>query len=253
MRARLFGAPIFCYCSYMEDRKLSLAIRAEGSREKASLYMRFFKTGPGQYGEGDRFLGVTVPRVRDLVRAHPLSLTEAVRLLGSAYHEERLAALITLTHLYEKGDEKVRRAVVREYCTNTPYINNWDLVDVSAHKILGVWALEHEDGVRIMRRFVRSKNMWERRIAIIASFAFLRRGERALTEEFACTVLSDTHDLMHKAVGWALREMGKHCGRNTLSAFLKAHVHEMPRTSLRYAIEHYSARERAAFLRRPRG
>lgn len=237
----------------MEEKKLSRAIRAEGSHEKALLLSRFFKTGPGQYGEGDRFLGVTVPRVRTLVRAHLLSLSEAVRLLQSAYHEERLAALVALTHVYDKGDEKTRRAVVRAYCANTQCINNWDLVDVSAHKILGAWASEHKDGVSIMRRFVRSKNMWERRIAIIASFAFLRRGERALTEEFACTVLSDTHDLMHKAVGWALREMGKHCGRKTLSAFLKAHAHEMPRTALRYAIEHYSARERAAFLRSKRG
>lgn len=233
----------------MQEKKLSRALRATRSAERAHALRRFFKTGVGEYGEGDRFLGVTVPQVRALVRANPLSLLEAVALLRSAYHEERLAALVALTRLYEKGDERVRRAVVRAYCANTRHINNWDLVDVSAHKILGAWALSHEDGVRTMRRFARSRSLWERRIAIISTFAFLREKDCALAREIALVLLHDTHDLMHKAVGWTLREMGKHCGRSTLSAFLAEHAPQMPRTALRYAIEHYSPRERAAFLR----
>lgn len=234
----------------MQEKILSRALRAASSQKRAVVLKRFFKTGPGEYGEGDQFLGISVPQVRALVRAHPLALTEALRLLGSPYHEERLAALVSLVHLYEKGDEKTKRAAVRAYCAHTHHINNWDLVDVSAHKILGAWAYAHRDGVRTIRRLARSRSMWERRIAIISSFAFLSHGECTLTEELARVLLRDKHDLMHKAVGWMLREMGKRCGRKTLTVFLVEHAHEMPRTTLRYAIEHYSPRERAAFLRR---
>lgn len=222
------------------------ALRALHDPARALGSARFFKTGKGQYGEGDRFLGVTVPAQRTVARAHRgLPLPEIEALLASAIHEERLTALVILVDAYAGGDEKTKRACFDLYLRNLAWVNNWDLVDASAHLIVGDWLLTRDR--RLLRELARSKILWERRVAMIATLAFIRAGESEDAFEIATLLLGDTHDLMHKAVGWMLREVGKRAGEDTLRAFLKEHAAEMPRTALRYAIEHFSEAERKAW------
>lgn len=219
------------------------ALRALHDPARALGSARFFKTGKGQYGEGDRFLGVTVPVQRTVARAHRgLPLPEIEALLASAIHEERLTALFVLVDAYEGGDDTTKRACFDLYLRNLAWVNNWDLVDASAHLIVGDWLLTRDR--RILRKLARSKILWERRVAMIATLAFIRAGESEDAFAIATLLLGDTHDLMHKAVGWMLREVGKRAGEDTLRAFLKEHAAEMPRTALRYAIEHFSEAER---------
>jgi 3-methyladenine DNA glycosylase AlkD len=207
---------------------------------------RFFKTGKGQYGEGDRFIGVTVPAQRTVARAHrALPLPEIEALLASPIHEERLTALLILVEAYEGGGEETRRACFDLYLRNLAWVNNWDLVDSSAHLIVGDWLLGRDR--RLLRELARSKILWERRVAMIATLAFIRAGESADAFAIATLLLGDTHDLMHKAVGWMLREVGKRAGEDTLRAYLKEHAARMPRTALRYAIERFPEGERKAW------
>ena len=228
------------------------ALQALHDPARALGSARFFKTGKGQYGEGDRFLGVTVPAQRAVARAHRgLPLPEIEALLASAIHEERLTALVILVDAYTSGDDTIKRACFDFYLRNLAWVNNWDLVDASAHLIVGDWLLTRDR--RLLRELARSKVLWERRVAMIATLAFIRAGESEDAFAIATLLLGDTHDLMHKAVGWMLREVGKRAGEDTLRGFLKERAGEMPRTALRYAIERFSEAERQAWREVKRG
>ena len=223
-------------------------LRALENREQAKHHLRFFRTGPGQYGEGDQFLGLRVPQIRTLAKEFAaLPLKELEKLLASKWHEARLLALVIMVDQYERADERVRDAIFRAYIRNTHRINNWDLVDASARDIVGAHL---EKGSRaLLTRFARSKSLWERRIAMIATHHFIRRGDVRVTFRIAKLLLRDKHDLIHKAAGWMLREAGK-IDRAAEEKFLEAHAADMPRTMLRYAIERFPAAERAGYLAR---
>ena len=215
---------------------------------RAEHSLRFFKTGPGQYGEGDRFLGLTLPQIRAITREYrELPLEELSRLLDSEWHEERLVALIIATEQFHRGDATARRAIYNWYLARTDRINNWDLVDVSAHKIVGAYLIDRSRAP--LRRLARSKLLWDRRIAIIATAAFIREGQFDDTLQIAKMLLGDKHDLMHKAVGWMLREVGKRDVR-VLRAFLDQHAATMPRTALRYSIERFPPALRQKYMKR---
>lgn len=232
-------------------------LKRHASKERAVLNARFFKTGKGQYGEGDRFLGVTVPNTRIVAKQfRDLPMNDVKKLLASPWHEVRLLALIIWTMQFQRGDEKKRKEIFDAYLASTKHINNWDLVDTSAGVIVGELLsvtpspAKERVGVRcaILKKLAKSKSLWERRIAIVATFAFIRRGESELTFTIADLVMNDREDLMHKATGWMLREVGKRCGRGVLIDYLKPRYKTMPRTMLRYAIEHFSAVERKRWL-----
>ena len=208
---------------------------------------RFFKSGPGDYGEGDRFLGVRMPVQRALVREYRgLALDACLTLLGSHWHEARSLALLLMVDLYRHGDEPLRRNIYTAYLANTGFINNWDLVDSSAHLIVGPW-LETRSR-RPLFRLARSPLLWERRIAVLATLHFIRGNDFSTTLELVEGLLNDEEDLMHKACGWMLREVGRRA-RDVETAFLDKHSVTMPRTMLRYAIEHYPPKTRQAYLR----
>ncbi len=227
--------------------KVRAALQALQDPERALGSARFFKTGKGQYGEGDRFLGITVPAQRVVARAHRgMLLAEIEALLASPIHEERLTALLILVNAYAKGDEATKKACFDLYLRNLAWVNNWDLVDSSAHLIVGDWLASRDR--RILRKLARSPTLWERRVAMIATLAFIRDGESDDAFAIATLLLGDTEDLMHKAVGWMLREVGKHASEDALRGYLKEHAAEMPRTTLRYAIERFPAQERQAWL-----
>ena len=204
----------------------------------------FFKTGPGEYGEGDRFLGIRVPDIRAVSKMDDGRL-DVRCLLESEWHEERLLALLVLVRRFERGDEEVKEVIYDFYLTSTRWINNWDLVDLSAYKIVGAWLLARTHAP--LRKLVSSKNLWERRIAIVSTYAFIRAGDLGETFSLSKKLLGDPEDLIHKACGWMLREAGK---RDVveLERFLDAHGRSMPRTMLRYAIEKFPEKRRKQFL-----
>lgn len=209
--------------------------------------MRFFKTGKGEYGEGDVFIGVTVPVARTVAKEHiKLSFPEVKKLLKSSVHEHRLTALLILVERYKKAESKERERISRFYCKHLACVNNWDLVDLSASQLLGAYAHANRDE-GILRTLVLHKNLWHRRIGIVASYAFIKVGNTACTFGLAKLLLDDTEDLMHKATGWMLREAGK-VDKDGLVAFLRVHGSYMPRTMLRYAIERLPERERKMWL-----
>lgn len=223
------------------------ALRAAADPKKAAFFPRFFKTGKGEYGEGDRFIGVTVPEIRKIAKAHAeLPIKDIERLLLSPIHEERLLAVILLAHQFAKQDERGRVEIYRFYLKHAKRVNNWDLVDSSAHKIVGPF-LEGKDD-HILDTLAQSKNLWERRIAIIATLHFICQGNAGKTYRIADRLLHDDHDLIHKAVGWMLRETGKRCSMVGLERYLEPRAAVMPRTMLRYAIERMPARRRAYYL-----
>jgi 3-methyladenine DNA glycosylase AlkD len=207
---------------------------------------RFFKTGPGEGGAGDRFLGITVPRLRRLARAHSeLTLPEVATLLRSEWHEARLLALLILVHQFARSDPRRRRAIYRFYLKHRRLVNNWDLVDCSAEYLVGPY-LRGGDRSTIQRLAVSSR-VWDRRIAIMATFHSIKHGEYGDTLRLARLLLKDSHDLVHKAVGWMLRELGKR-DREIEERFLRRHAAQMPRTMLRYAIERFPPRLRRRYL-----
>lgn len=223
------------------------SLKKLGTKKKAESSAWFFKTGVGQYGHGDVFIGVTVPEQRKVAKGYyDLALPEISKLLANKYHECRLTALLILVHQYKTGDERMREKIAKFYLKHTKHINNWDLVDLSASYILGEYLFDKDRAV--LYKLVKSKNIWERRIAIITTHMFIRKGEYKDTFILAEILLTDTHDLIHKAVGWMLREVGKRVSRPALVSFLEVHAHHMPRTTLRYAIEHFSEPERKKFL-----
>jgi 3-methyladenine DNA glycosylase AlkD len=213
----------------------------------AASSRRYFKTGPGEYGEGDLFRGIRVPVLRGLAKEYQaITPSEAERLLGSPFHEDRLLALLLLVRLYSRGDEAMRAKLYRLYLKNTRRINNWDLVDSSAEHIVGAFLWDKSRGP--LRRLAKSADLWERRIAVLATFYFIKRGEAGETLALARTMLSDREDLIHKAVGWMLREVGKR-DPEALEQFLKEHCRRMPRVMLRYAIEKFPAEKRRQYLK----
>jgi len=217
-----------------------------GDVRHAAALQRFFKTAPGEYGAGDRFLGIRLPVLHRLAHDYQqLPRREVSALLGSPWHEERLLALLILVRQYARGDTRTRNAIFRLYLRHTARINNWDLVDCSAAQIVGAHLQEGDR--RVLRELARSKLVWRRRIAVIATGHYIRRGEFRDTLTIARMLLDDHHDLVHKAVGWMLREVGKR-DRPTEEAFLRRHARRMPRTMLRYAIERFPEKVRQAYL-----
>jgi len=221
------------------------------SPEKAAHLSRFFKTGPGQYGEGDRFIGVRVPDQRRVAKRHSgLALKEIDRLLASPLHEHRLTGLLILVGRYAKTMEAAaRREIVDFYLARLDRVNNWDLVDLSAPKILGEHLVRHPEESNILFAMVQSANLWERRVAVLATWPMIKEGQCGELLALAESLLGDTHDLMHKAVGWMLREAGK-VDLAVLEGFLAKHAGAMPRTMLRYAIERLDAERRRHYMGR---
>ena len=223
------------------------ALKRAADPGRAAVLQRFFKTGSGEYGEGDRFLGLRVPAVRTLVQAYEeLPLPEIRLLLASDWHEARLLALLILVRQHERGSARERMRIFRFYLRSTARINNWDLVDCSAPHIAGPHLLG-PDRTRLMS-LARSPVLWERRIATLATFHGIRQGEYAPALHVARLLVGDPHDLIHKAVGWMLREIGSR-DRAVEEEFLRAHAHRMPRTMLRYATERFPERLRRRYLR----
>ncbi len=215
--------------------------------EKAEVLRRFFKTGPGQYGEGDVFIGVVVPLSRKIAKRYAdLPFEQVVMLLKSKIHEERLIALFILIGQFNKGDEEKKEQIFRLYLKHTAFINNWDLVDLSADKIVG--AHLYGKPRDLLYRLAQSQNLWERRISIIATFHFIKQGRYEETLAVASLLVRDREDLIHKAVGWMLREVGKRCAEEAEEAFLCEHLAHMPRTMLRYSIERFGPEKRRFYL-----
>ena len=237
---------------------------------RARISQSFFKTGLGEYGEGDRFIGLTVPQVRELAKQYrQMSLRDTKQLLRSPIHEERLLALLILVGAFAAADEAGQQRIYALYLRSTRYINNWDLVDSSAEHIIGAWlfrcsggsvsrrpcqgnnkrpSLHRSAATPTLLKLARSPRLWERRIAILATFHFIKRGEFAPALAIARQLLRDREDLIHKAVGWMLREIGKR-SRPAAEKFLRAHHRHTPRTMLRYAIERFPERLRQQYLR----
>ncbi len=223
-------------------------LKAHASSARAKVLARYFKTGPGEYGEGDVFMGVRVPDIRRVATRHKdMPLSDIAVLLESDIHEERMTALVILTLQYARGDEGRKKDAVDMYVAHTTRINNWDLVDVSVHKIIGAWVRAHSKEEVLLKKWAKSAYIWERRMAIVATFHHIREGELSLTLTIADMLLKDTHDLIHKAVGWALREVGKK-DEDVLREYIRTRYERMPRTTLRYAIERFPEKERKRYL-----
>jgi 3-methyladenine DNA glycosylase AlkD len=223
-------------------------IQAVANPEKAEFLRRFFKTGPGQYGEGDRFLGIVVPVTRRIARAHRQTpLSEIEKLLQNPYHEIRLCALLILTERSKKATEKEREAIYHFYLQHTDYINNWDLVDLTCPEIVGKYLLNKDR--KTLYDLAGKPHLWKQRIAIVSTLTFIRQGEFADTFALAEKLINHRHDLIHKACGWMLREAGKR-DRDALTGFLENFAHLLPRTALRYAIEHYPPEKRHYFMQK---
>lgn len=254
----------------MSLNNLKKEVSSLGTPERALVSARFFKTGKGEYGEGDVFVGLTVPQSRKIaVNYKDLSLEDIKKLLQSKIHEERLIALLILVHNFQKGDEKARKKIYDYYLTHTQYINNWDLVDLSADKIVGEYlysyviasdseAISVNKGIAasstprndVLVELAHSENLWERRIAMVATYAFIKNSISKPTLEIAEILLSDKNDLIQKAVGWMLREVGKRCSESIEEKFLQKYYQKMGRTALRYAIEHFSKKKRKAYMKK---
>ena len=230
-----------------EDLKNELQKHA--SYRDAVFLQRFFKTGPGEYGEGDQFIGVRVPMTRKVCKQFKdLPLDEIQILLESPIHEHRLAATILMSGQYKKADAEKRQQLFDMYMAalGGGYVNNWDIVDTSCEHIVGEYARDNDD--RILTKLAGEKGLWQRRAAMVSCFAWLRRGEVGPTLEIAEVLWPETHDLLQKAVGWMLREVGIYVDESLLVDFLDRHAHEMPRTSLRYAVEKFSPERRKWYM-----
>jgi 3-methyladenine DNA glycosylase AlkD len=219
---------------------------AASEHDRIHLYQRYFKTGPGEYAEGDLFRGVRVPETRKIAAAHrSLPMTEILELLHSEWHEDRLCALIMMVHRYRRADAIGRKRICDIYLQNRDRVNHWDLVDTSAMHILGNELIGQDTA--ILFELAASESVWDRRIAVISTLALIRRNEFEMTLRLCENLLMDRHDLMHKACGWMLREIGNR-DLHALRAFLSTHASRMPRTMLRYAIEKLDPEERRHWM-----
>lgn len=231
--------------------------------EQAIVLCGFFKTGPGEYAEGDRFYGVKVPEIRKLVKKYKddLETKDILELLKSPMHEERLFALLVWVAKFKTSDLSGQEVIYNLYLKNTRYINNWDLVDLTAEHIIGAWLdlsadkkktvkiVNNQNRYDILEKLSESSSLWERRIAMVSTFYFIKNGRPEITLYLAEKLINDPHDLIHKATGWMLREVGKRCGELILDHFLKGKYQKMPRTMLRYAIEKMDYAKRQAYLK----
>jgi len=222
---------------------------SKANPDKVKILRSFFKTGKGDYGEGDKFLGLTVPTQRIIAKKYysKLALNEAEQLLHNQYHEFRLTALIILTYKFAQADEQQKTEIFQTYLNNTKYINNWDLVDVTTPQIIGGYLLDKDRS--ILYKLAKSSHLWERRISILATLAFIRSNQFQDTLKIAELLLNDQHDLIHKAVGWMLREVGKR-NQAVEEQFLHKHYKTMPRTMLRYAIEKFDEQKKQKYMGR---
>ena len=228
--------------------QLKKELNQSADKKQAIILQRFFKTGPGQYGAGDIFFGIKVPVLRQAAKKQPnLSFKNLQNLLNSEIHEQRLTALFILIGQYQKANQANRGKIFNFYLKNTKNINNWDLVDLSAPNIVGDFLLAKPRG--ILYRLAKSKNLWEKRIAILATYTFIKNNQYGDTLKIAKILLNDDHDLIHKAVGWMLREVGKR-NQKTEEIFLQKYYRQMPRTMLRYAIERFTPAQRKAYLKK---
>lgn len=217
---------------------------------KVNLYLRFFKTGKGQYGEGDQFLGLTNPKIHSVVHEFKsLALKEVFQLLQNPFHEARVTAALIMVEQYKKADEKVKTEIFNLYCQSFKYINNWDIVDLSAHKITGDYIYHHPNLQTKVYTWIKSKHLWTRRIGVMSTFAFIHNLDLNFTIDVCKQLLNDPHDLIHKASGWMLREIGKR-DIKVLTEFLNKYTTQMPRTMLRYAIEKLPEDKRQYYLKK---
>jgi 3-methyladenine DNA glycosylase AlkD len=224
-----------------------LRLQALANEDTARVLQRFFKTGPNGYGAGDVFLGIKVGPLRQLAREFQrLPLAETETLLQSDYHEARLLALLVLVRQFQRGDVVVRKTIYQLYLRRTAHVNNWDLVDTSAEHLVGGWLWERSR--KPLVRLARSASLWKRRIAMVATYHFIKRGDHGDTLQIARLLLNDCEDLIHKAVGWMLREVGKR-DQKVEEEFLAEHYRAMPRTMLRYAIERFPEPLRLKYLK----
>lgn len=231
----------------MNYKILQLELKKKSSEERALRTMSFFKTGKGQYSEGDLFIGVSNPDIREIAKIYPqTSIKDLVKLLKSPIHEERLLSLILMVNQFKKGDKQLRIELFKTYTNNRAFVNNWDLVDLSSPILLGDFCLENNDH-EFMDELLNSTRHWDRRMAIVGTLSFIRNSVTKLTFVYAQKLLNDKEDLMHKATGWMLREAGKR-DENALRKFLSLYGKKMPRTMLRYAIEKFSEKERQKIL-----
>ena len=227
-------------------KKLKAELLKIANQEKAKILSKFFKTGKGEYADGDKFLGITVPVQRKIARKYlNLSLSDIKKLLSSEYHEHRFTGLIILCSLYQKSKHDEKKRIYDFYLKNLKHVNNWDLVDISAPAIIGDYLLDKERS--ILYKLASSESLWVRRIAILSTFAFIKKNQFHDTLHIAGILIKDKNDLIHKAVGWMLREVGKR-DKETEEQFLKEHYQKMPRTMLRYAIEKFNENERKEYL-----
>jgi 3-methyladenine DNA glycosylase AlkD len=230
----------------MKAKEISKHLQKMGDKEDTRFLQRFFKTGVGQYGEGDIFLGIRVPALRKLAKEYKaLPLEEVLSLLRSPYHEVRLFALILFVNAFAQGDKILQKKIYDLYMANTRHINNWDLVDISAPNIVGAFLMERSK--KPLYQLVKAKSLWERRIAMLATFCFIKNNRFTDTLKIAGILLRDKEDLIHKAVGWMLREIGKR-DIECAEAFLRKHCQVMPRTMLRYAIERFTPAKRRMYM-----
>lgn len=233
----------------MKAADVSSALLELGTPSKAEASAWFFKTGSGQYGHGDKFLGVSVPEQRKIARQFKdLPLSEVEKLIMSPWHEERLTGLFILVSQYKNGDEVARQEIYNFYISHTKNINNWDLVDSSASYIVGPWLEDKPQKMKTLEKLAKSDLLWDKRIAMISTLYYISRESSKEALTIAEILLYDKHDLIQKAVGWMLREVGKKASRENLTKFLDQYADTMPRTSLRYAIEHLNPEERAYYL-----
>ncbi len=236
----------------MSIQAIKQELRQHVNPERAVVAPRFFKAGPGEHAEGDKFIGTTVPDTRKIAKRYrDMQLAQVEKLLHSPWHEERLAALFILVDQFKRGGEADRHRIYELYLRNTAHINNWDLVDSSASYIVGGYLADKPDRFVVLERLAHSDLLWERRIAMISTLYFiaiLGRADEALV--IADILLHDTHDLIQKAVGWMLREIGKRVDHGLLAEYLEQHAATMPRTTLRYALEHFSEDRRQYFLQK---
>ncbi|MFC1625083.1 DNA alkylation repair protein [Patescibacteria group bacterium] len=228
--------------------ELKKELKKHSNKRDAAISQRFFKTGKGEYGEGDIFLGIKTAVTKEIAKKYmDISLTENEKLLQSNIHTHRGVALRILIHKFEKADEKLRNEIYKLYLRNTKYINNWDLVDISAPNIVGVYLLDKDR--KILYKLARSKDLWEKRISILSTYTFIRNNDYKDTLKISEILLNDDHDLIHKAVGWMLREVGNR-NRKVEEKFLDKYTLKMPRTMLRYAIEKFPEPKRQYYLKK---